>query len=122
MRRVAAMLLAGALCGAGGCTYIVIEQGTPLRPADALQIARGDAKAEVLAALGAPSSMGVFAGGSWFEYTFRVTDTDQLDVSFLQASGSWASTEVRQDRLLVRFDRTGRVTDIGVPLGLGTGR
>ncbi|MHC5019144.1 MAG: outer membrane protein assembly factor BamE domain-containing protein [Planctomycetota bacterium] len=117
-------LLAAALAlGLGsGCTYIVIEQGTPLRPSDARRITHGDAKAEVLETLGAPSAMGHFPGGSWFEYSFRVTDTDQLDVSFLQASGSWASTEVRSDRLLVRFDRTGRVLDIGVPSGIGTER
>ena len=64
---------------------------------------------EVLAELGR-GGMGV---------VFRVRDTDQLDLSLLQASGSWATTDIRTDRLLVRFDRTGRVLDIGPPLGLG---
>ncbi len=104
---------------AGGCTYIVIEQGDPLHPADARRIERGDAKARVLTELGAPSAMGIFPGGSWFEYAFRTQDTDQIDLSLLQASGSWATTDIRTDRLLVRFDRTGRVLDIGPPLGLG---
>jgi outer membrane protein assembly factor BamE (lipoprotein component of BamABCDE complex) len=124
VRRLLLGLAAAVLAlGLGsGCTYIVIEQGTPLRPSDARLIARGDAKVEVLETLGAPSAMGIFPGGSWFEYSFRVSDTDQVDISFLQASGSWASTEVRSDRLLVRFDRTGRVLDIGVPSGLGLER
>jgi outer membrane protein assembly factor BamE (lipoprotein component of BamABCDE complex) len=112
-------ILALGLGSAGGCTYIVIAQGDPLRPADALRIERGDTKARVLTELGAPTTMGIFPGGSWFEYAFRVQDTDQIDLSLLQASGSWATTDIRTDRLLVQFDRTGRVLDIGPPLGLG---
>lgn len=110
----------GAALAAGGCTFTSITTGDPLTPAAARRIAAGDSKAAVLAELGAPDSMGRLPGGSWFEYAFSVEDGDQLDLSLLQASASWATTDTRTDRLFVRFDRTGRVTEIGPPSGLGT--
>lgn len=109
-----------ACCVAGGCTYTSITTGEPLTPTDALQISQGDSKAWVLHTLGAPDNMGRLAGGSWFEYAFSVEDSDQLDLSLLQASASWATTDTRTDRLFVRFDRSGNVTEIGPPRGLGT--
>jgi hypothetical protein len=57
-------------------------------------------------------------GGSVFEYSFRVTDSEALDVSAVQAAASISSTEVRTDRLVVRFDREGRVREVGYPVGL----
>lgn len=117
----AALALAASLAAAvaaAGCTLVRIEQGEPVGAADARAVKAGDSKASVLATLGAPEAMFPILGGSIFEYSFRVTDTEALDISAIQASASISATETRTDRLVVRFDREGRVREVGYPVGL----
>ena len=114
----AALLAAGLV--AAGCTLVRIEQGEPVSAADARAVKAGDSKATVLATLGAPESMSPIPGGSLFEYSFRVSDSEALDISAVQASASLSSTDVRTDRLVVRFDRDGRVREVGFPVGLAS--
>ena len=115
-----AWLCAAMLIGAG-CTSVRIEQGRPLTFDQAKRVSPGDSKAYVLARLGAPNAMFPVPGGSFFEYRFRASGTDQLDLSVLQASLSVAIEENRTDRIYVRFDREGRVTEIGFPVGVASG-
>lgn len=115
------MIARAMLCAVGlaaGCTLVRIEQGEPVAVADARAVQAGDSKASVLATLGAPDAMFPIPGGSIFEYSFRVTDSEALDIAAIQASASLSSTEVRTDRLVVRFDRDGRVREVGFPIGL----
>lgn len=102
----------------GGCTLVRVEQGTPLTVRDARRIDVGDSKAQVLARLGAPTQMFPVPGGSFFVYSFATTDSRSLEVAAVQASASWDSVERLRDRLYVRFDRDGAVTEIGHPTGL----
>lgn len=119
-RGVARVLMVLVLAAAvtSGCTLTRTRQGRPLDPLAASRVQAGDTKPQVLERLGPPDAMGLVRGGSHFVYFFRKQNTDELSVSAFQASASWSSSDKRLDRLIVRFDREGLVTEVSRPLGL----
>lgn len=95
------------------CTLSYVYEGAPL-PADAARVLRhGMTKAQVLSIFGPPDLMGLRLDGSVFVYRYRHESEAGFRLSAFQASVSYDASDARTDRLVVFFDKRGRVTSVG---------
>lgn len=105
-----------------GCTLSRLQIGHPLDAKSVGLVAAGQLTGEVLDRLGPPDRVTLVLGESIFEY-FYLEETDrQLELSLFQASFDYEQTWLKADRLVIRFDREGRVRDYGINLETGTSR
>lgn len=109
---LAAILAAAAL--AGGCSLRYEYGGAPFPVESFGRLKAGMSKAEVLGLLGPPDTLGLNLKGSVFVYRFHNEGDTGLEVSLYYASARVESSDRRTDRLLVFFDKSGRVADFAV--------
>jgi outer membrane protein assembly factor BamE (lipoprotein component of BamABCDE complex) len=96
------------------CTLSYVSEGTPLNRAQKDLLRPGMNKARVLALLGPPNDMGLRMKGSIFIYRYHDESEEAVKVSAYQASVSYKSSRSSTDRLVVLFDKKGRVTAVGI--------
>jgi outer membrane protein assembly factor BamE (lipoprotein component of BamABCDE complex) len=119
--RTLILLCIAAALVAGSCTLKWEFVGTPVPRARIAELAPGMPKREVLNLLGPPDTVGLRMDGSVFIYRFRSETEDSLKLSAFQASFSYDATVRRTERVVVFFDKKGRLTDFASDR-LGPGR
>jgi len=80
------------------------------------QLSELESKAEVLEVLGPPNDMGLQLRESVFLYRVRREAAENLNLSFFRASFDYEQIDRRTDRLIVFFDKQGRITRYGLDL------
>lgn len=110
------LLLCLLLLGLSGCTIGREYVGGQLGRAQLEQLAKLETKGEVLETLGPPNDMGLQLRESVFLYRVRREAAENLNLSFFRASFDYEQIDRRTDRLIVFFDKRGRVTRYGLDL------
>ena len=95
-----------------GCTLRQTYTGSPLPREEAGRLVPGVDKAEVLERLGPPDMVGPRIDGCVFVYRYRDESDAGLSLSFFQASVSWDESDQRTHRLVLFFDKKGRLTAV----------
>ena len=113
MRR---FLLALLLLLGSGCTIAREFEGGSLSERHLLRLKGLKTKAAVLTELGPPNLIGLQLNESVFLYRFRREENENLNVALFQASFDYDQVDRRVDRLIVFFDKRGRVTRYGLDL------
>lgn len=111
---VFALVVASAMIGSTACTFGRLQIGHPLDAGAERELYAGQTKADVLERLGPPDRVTLQWDEAVFEYFYRENLDRELDVSLFQSSFDFDQIWLRADRLVVRFDREGRVRDYGV--------
>lgn len=117
MRSLAALITVLSL--AGGCTLSRVRLGQPVTADQAARIEEGSGKATILHLLGPPDQVAVEAGGTVFEYLYRQQRGRELEITVFRASFTYQEAYSHADRLVVRFDREGRVREYGIVTAAG---
>lgn len=118
----AALLVAGALGAASGCTITRVYVGVPVElEAVSLLVPGRTSKGEVLRTLGAPDGIVRQFDGDIFVYRYlrRNTATFQLEepvITNLEIF-SYTRSHQRHDSIVVLFDEQGTVREVGVAEG-----
>ena len=99
-----------------GCTLRRLQVGHPLDSTTAATLAVGQSKAEVLERLGPPDRVTMVWGDPIFEYLYRERFGRELELSFSQANFDYEQVWQKADRMVIRFERDGRVRDYGINL------
>jgi outer membrane protein assembly factor BamE (lipoprotein component of BamABCDE complex) len=102
---LSALFLTGA-----GCTIRQEFAGSIMPEEEMPQLRIGMAKEEVLSLLGPPDTVGLRLKGTLFIYRYHNEADTGVSLSFFQASMEFESSDRRTARLLVFFDKKGRVT------------
>lgn len=105
-----------------GCTLSRLQIGHPLDASSARLVEAGQLTAEVLERLGPPDRVTLILGEPIFEYFYREELDRELELSFFQANFDYEQVWQKADRLVIRFDRDGRVRDYGINLETGASR
>ncbi|HBP17252.1 MAG TPA: hypothetical protein DEA08_05565 [Planctomycetes bacterium] len=110
------LLLLLVLLAQAGCTIGREYVGGQLGEQQLEQLATLHTKAEVLEVLGPPNDMGLQLRESVFLYRVQREAAENLNLSFFRASFDYQQIDRRTDRLIVFFDKGGRVTRYGLDL------
>lgn len=121
MRQLALWPLLLALLPQVGCTIGREFVGGQLGVQQLEQLGRLETKAEVLEVLGPPNDMGLQLRESVFLYRVRREEAENLNLSFFRASFDYQQVDRRTDRLIVFFDKQGRITRYGLDLATQAG-
>ena len=113
-RRAATLLpLALAACAISSCTFQQVFVGSPFPEETYGRLAAGMTQSEVMALLGPPDEIGLRLDGSAFTWRHQSESDTGLSVSVFQASLSYDYADRRTEKLVVLFDKRGRVTVFG---------
>lgn len=96
-----------------GCTITFEENLETLSPGQLAKLAEAETKIEVLETVGPPVDVGLQLTGSVFVYRANREVTRSLNLSAFQASFDYEEEDRRTERLLVLFDKQGKVTGYG---------
>lgn len=116
MRRRAWVCVAAWALALAGCTISREYVGGQLGEQQLKQLQELETKGEVLEILGPPNDMGLQPRESVFIYRVRREAADNLNLSFFRASFDYEEIDRRTDRLIVFFDKQGRITRYGLDL------
>lgn len=107
------VLLALCLALTTGCTLTWEEDFENLSEVQLANLAVAETKVDVLETVGPPVDVGLQLNGSVFIYRARREETVNLNLSYFNASFDYQKEERRTERLIVLFDKRGKVTAYG---------
>jgi outer membrane protein assembly factor BamE (lipoprotein component of BamABCDE complex) len=118
VRRARSSRLALAALALTACTITRDYIGSPLRADPAVEIHPGSTDmADVLRTFGAPDRILRHAAGDVFVYRYRRSNTEVLAIEEPVITNTeiftYSRTREKEDRLVVLFDREGRVRSFG---------
>lgn len=96
-----------------GCTLRRIHSGSKFPENLETILTVGMTKGQVLEVLGPPDAMGLRLQGTIFIYRYSNQADEDLKLSAFQGSFNYGSSDLRTARLVVFFDKKGRVTAFG---------
>lgn len=111
LTRLIAVVL--ALAGISGCTLGWEFHGARPEPEAVARLEPGMTKADVLKTLGPPDTVGLRMKGSVFIYRYVRSSDQGLSLNAYQASVSYDASDRRTTRLVVFFDKAGKLAQQG---------